>query len=171
MPSLLLHTCCAPCLVAPYRQLQSDFDTSIFFDNFNIHPLSEYIARRDSVRDFVKQASSSYIEIDKYGLYEFFISLDSSDYDRCYMCYFSRFLSTVKYAKAHSYDYFSTSLLYSRYQKHEMIRDICSQLSLEFGVKFLYQDFRELWWEGKKLARDMKLYRQKYCGCLFSLDG
>jgi hypothetical protein len=111
-----------------------------------------------------------YIERDEYGLYEFLLSIDSNETDRCYICYYTRFLSTVKLALANNYDYFSTTLLYSRHQKHEMIREICSLLSLEHGVKFLYQDFRELWWEGKKLAREMDMYRQKYCGCLFSLE-
>ena len=165
---LLLHTCCAPCLVAPYYKLNNDFDITVFWYNHNIHPTTEYNNRRDNVREFVRAENISYIEQDKYGLMDFFLQTIKDEANRCFNCYKFRLSNTVNVAIHEGYDAFSTTLLYSKYQKHEMIQQICSDLAKKYGVKFYYQDMRTYWQEGITLSKKKGMYRQKYCGCIFS---
>ena len=90
--------------------------------------------------------------------------------ERCVYCYETRIKETVKYAKDHGFDLFSTTLLVSPYQKHEKIKEICEKYSKEFEIEFLYADFRVNFRAGQKSARENNLYMQKYCGCIFSED-
>ena len=83
-------------------------------------------------------------------------------------CYPKRLRKVFEYAKANGYDTVSTTLLYSIYQQHDIIRDLMEHLAKEFGIKFLYRDFREGWREGQDAARAAGLYMQKYCGCVYS---
>ena len=87
---------------------------------------------------------------------------------RCSYCYFSRLEATAQAAKENDFDYFSSSLLYSKYQDHEMIKRIGMGLAEKYGVPFYYDDFRIGWKEGIKESKEMGLYRQQYCGCIFS---
>ena len=85
-----------------------------------------------------------------------------------YFCYYSRLERTVKYAKENGYDAFTTTLLVSPYQKHELIIKIANELAKEYGVEFIYIDFREGFRIGQQMARDAGIYMQKYCGCIYS---
>jgi len=180
MKKLLLHTCCAPCLIAPYRHLKDDFHITIFWYNHNIHPTTEYFTRRNALRTFIQQNNIPYIEHDEYGLLRFLKETQNAE-NRCLQCYSTRMHITAYIAKTNGFDCFSTTLLYSIYQKHELLKQICSneQFPSSGGVAikqtgcsssdfFYYYDFREYFQEGVKLAKASELYRQKYCGCIFS---
>lgn len=87
---------------------------------------------------------------------------------RCEYCYLSRLEATAKLASQGGYDAFTTTLLYSRYQKHERIIEIAEEMSKKYNVAFFYEDWRSLWQEGIRLSKEESMYRQQYCGCIFS---
>jgi len=180
MKKLLLHACCAPCLVAPFEHIKNDFDITVFWWNHNIHPVTEYFARRNALRLYVQQHDIPYIEHDEYGLINFLKDTQNAD-NRCYECYSSRMRITANLAKSNGFDYFSTTRLYSIHQKHDLLRQICTDLQFPSsrGVAtkqtewssspaFYYYDFREYFNEGVNLAKNQNIYRQKHCGCIFS---
>ena len=166
--TLLLHTCCAPCLVAPYYHLKKDFDITVFWYNHNIHPTDEYRHRRDSVRDFTKTEDISYIEKDDYGLKKFLTCTYLDEENRCMNCYRNRLSDTAQVAVKNGFSAFSTTLLYSKYQRHELIRRLGEELATEYKVQFYYDDLRAFWQKGITLSKEKHMYRQKYCGCIFS---
>ena len=89
---------------------------------------------------------------------------------RCEYCYTVRLEKVFEYASKNGYTAVTTTLLISPYQKHEKIIEVCEKLSQKYGVKFLYKDYRPYFRHGQQIAKDMGLYRQKFCGCIFSID-
>lgn len=167
---LLLHTCCAPCSIYCIKKLRSEgIEPTLFWYNPNIHPYAEYKARRDCLREYAKVVGVELREEDAYGLDEFVCNVYDKITTRCEdYCYPKRLRAAFEYAKTHGFDAVSTTLLYSIYQKHEYIDDLMTGLAEEYGIEFIYRDFREGWQEGQDEARRIGLYMQKYCGCVFS---
>ena len=171
MPAkLLLHACCAPCLIGtkPVIDNIGDFDISCFWYNLNIHPFTEYKSRLAALTDYTSGNNINLIVKDYYGLVEFTENVINKLDERCNYCYETRIKETVKYAKENGFDMFSTTLLVSPYQKHEKIKETCEKYAEESGVEFLYADFRANFRNGQKSAREKNIYMQKYCGCIFS---
>jgi len=166
---ILVHTCCAPCLIAPYYQLsEAGHTVSALWYNPNIHPLWEYQKRRDTLRDFAAKESFELIEYDEYGLHSFLQhTLDRVD-QRCEYCYISRIEKVAQEAAERGFDAFSSTLLYSRYQNHDRIIALAEEMSRTYQVGFFYEDWRKLWQEGIRLSKEAGMYRQQYCGCIFS---
>ena len=166
---ILVHTCCAPCLIAPYYQLsEAGHTVSALWYNPNIHPLWEYQKRRDTLRDFATKESFELIEYDEYGLHSFLQNtLDRVD-QRCEYCYISRIEKVAQEAAERGFDAFSSTLLYSRYQNHDRIIALAEEMSRTYQVGFFYEDWRKLWQEGIRLSKEAGMYRQQYCGCIFS---
>ena len=176
---LLLHACCAPCSVYCLKKLRAEgIEPTLFWYNPNIQPYGEYKARRDCLKSYAKDKNVELVLEDEYGLDEFLCNVlgnaDNKDFTeimlgRCQnYCYPKRLRKVFQYAKENGFDTVSTTLLYSIYQKHEIIRGLMEYYAQEFGVDFLYRDFREGWKEGQIEAREAGLYMQKYCGCVFS---
>lgn len=167
---LLMHTCCAPCSVYCIDSLRAEgVEPTLFWYNPNIHPYTEYKARRDCLKDYAATVGAELVLHEEYGLDEFCRNVASDIPNRCVnYCYSKRLGETVRYAAAHGYDAFTTTLLVSPYQKHDEIIAVCEELSRLSGVKFLYRDFRTGFREGQAKARALGLYLQKYCGCIFS---
>ena len=167
---LLLHTCCAPCSVYCAKTLREEnIEPTLFWYNPNIHPYSEYKARRDCLKEFAKLKNLKLILEDNYGLDEFVCATSNDLLNRCQnYCYPKRLRKVFEYAAENGYDAVSTTLLYSIYQQHDIIKDLMEELSKEYKVGFLYRDFRKGWREGQDEARKIGLYMQKYCGCIFS---
>lgn len=167
---VLMHTCCAPCSVYCIDALRSEgIEPAIFWYNPNIHPYIEYKTRRDCLKDYVKKVNAKSIFVEDYGLDEFCKNVADKITTRCQdYCYPKRLRQVFQYAKEHGFDTVSTTLLYSIYQQHDYIAELMDKLAEEFGVAFLYRDFREGWQEGQNEARAAGLYMQKYCGCVFS---
>ncbi|OGL39580.1 MAG: hypothetical protein A2042_07550 [Candidatus Schekmanbacteria bacterium GWA2_38_11] len=165
---LLLHTCCAPCSIYPKKILEESFDVTGFFYNLNIHPFQEYLKRKDTVKEFSDKSGFNVLYKDEYDIEKFFKTVPAQKEDRCSICYSMRLNETAKEAMRLNFDSFSTTLLYSIYMNHELVRGIGNKISSDTGVEFYYRDFRIGWQEGVKISKEMGLYRQKYCGCLYS---
>jgi len=166
---ILLHVCCGPCTVYPLRKLRDQgHQVEGFFYNPNIHPYREFKRRISTLVDFAEQTRFS-IEIDRnYGLTEYLRQVVFQEEKRCGICYDMRLNQAVKKAVEKGADAFSTTLLYSRYQLHELIRKKCEKLAQTFAIEFYYEDFRAGWQEGIDGSLAMGLYRQPYCGCIYS---
>ncbi len=167
---LLMHTCCAPCSVYCIDALKEEgIEPTIYWYNPNIHPYMEYKARRDTLKEYAESLNLDAIFDEDYGLDEFCKNVVCDISNRCTnYCYPVRLRKTFEYAKEHGYDSVTTTLLYSIYQNHDFIKEYMEKLSQEYGIKFLYRDFRIGFREGQAKARELGLYMQKYCGCIFS---
>lgn len=169
MPKILLHTCCAPCTFYPLSLLRAqDWSIHGFFYNPNIQPFGEFRKRLETMQAFARNAGLPLIERYDYEPEEFFRQVAFREHQRCIFCYSQRLEATARLAAKSRFDAFSTTLLYSKHQKHELIRSIAGEASRKYGISFYYQDFREGWKEGKESARASGLYMQQYCGCLYS---
>lgn len=168
--NLLLHTCCAPCSVYCIDSLRKEnIEPTVYWYNPNIHPYMEYKARRDCLKEYTKSIEINAIFEEDYGLDEFCKNVSNALNTRCVnYCYPVRLRKTFEYAKQNGFDSVSTTLLYSIYQKHDFIKAYCEKLAKEYGIGFLYRDFRDGFWVGHDKARELGLYMQKYCGCIFS---
>ncbi len=166
---ILLHICCGPCTLYPLKSLRREgLEVTGYFFNPNIHPYREF-RKRIRALDTVAQLKGLEIIWDKnYGLRPFLRRMVFRENNRCEECYYWRLLQTVKKAAEFQAEAFTTTLLYSRYQRHNLIREIAEDLSYRFKVPFLYRDFREGWEEGQQEAIDLDIYRQPYCGCIYS---
>lgn len=167
---LLMHTCCAPCSVYCIDSLRKEgIEPTVYWYNPNIHPYMEYKARRDCLKEYTKSIEINAIFEEDYGLDEFCKNVSNALNTRCVnYCYPVRLRKTFEYAKQNGFDSVSTTLLYSIYQKHDFIKAYCEKLAKEYGIEFLYRDFRDGFWVGHDKARELGLYMQKYCGCIFS---
>ena len=167
---LLMHTCCAPCSVYCIDRLRKEgIEPTVYWYNPNIHPYKEYEARRDCLKEYTKSINAEAIFEEEYGLREFCKNVIGDLNNRCTnYCYKVRLEKTVIYAKQNGYDTFTTTLFVSPYQKHEEIKKICEELAQKYDINFLYIDFRVGFREGQAKARELGLYMQKYCGCIFS---
>lgn len=166
---LLLHICCAPCAVYPLKVLRAQgLQVQGFFYNPNIQPFQEYQRRLAAVQEFAPAVSLP-LQVDgSYDLEEFLRQVVFRETERCRFCYALRLRAAAMAAKQSNCDAFTATLLYSRFQKHDSIREIGQQIAQEVGVPFYYADFRPGWQEGIDESKRLGLYRQKYCGCIYS---
>jgi len=166
---LLLHVCCAECLCGILDELQADkMEVVGFFYNPNIHPLLEFRRRLKAVKVFQQRCGIEIIYDEDYGLWKFLDEVYGKAGDRCERCYRLRLDRTAQKARESGIPSFSTTLLVSRHQKHDLIRKVGEEVAQERGVQFLYRDMRHLADRCATLAKKFGLYRQSYCGCIFS---
>ncbi|MDR1900233.1 MAG: epoxyqueuosine reductase QueH [Treponema sp.] len=182
---VLLHCCCAPCTIeCAGLLLDEGYGPDLFWYNPNIHPFTEYKSRRDALTAYAKTADLSLQMVDEYGLRPFLRAVRDAavrqEFDddpdaapdavpgRCARCYRMRLEKTAAHAAGGGYDAFSTTLLISPYQRHELIVRTAEEAAEKHGVPFLYRDFRPRFREGQAKARELGFYMQKYCGCIFS---
>ena len=165
----LLHICCAPCANQCIEVLQTDgMDVTGFWFNPNIHPFTEYRARRNTVREYLESQSVKLIEQNDYALRPFVRAVVEDIEHRCGKCYEIRLFEAARQAKEGGFDSFTSSLFISPYQNHELMRETAERAASEYGVEFLYRDFRPYFRAGQERARELGMYMQKYCGCVFS---
>lgn len=167
---LLMHACCGPCSIYCIDSLREEgIEPDIYWFNPNIHPYKEYEARLNALKELSNIMNFNLIVEDNYGLDEFCKQVSDIISARCVnYCYPVRLRRVFEYAKENGYDAVSTTLLYSIYQKHDFIKMYCEKLSKEYGIEFLYRDFRVGFYIGKEKAKEYGIYIQKYCGCIFS---
>jgi len=166
---LLLHICCAPCAIYPLKILRTEgLEVFGFFYNHNIHPYSECLKRRETLEEYADAHDLRVIYQKEYKLEEFIRNVVFREADRCSYCYHDRLRSAALIAKRGKFDYFSSTLLYSKFQKHELIKSIAKSVAKSIGIPFLYHDFRAGWKEGIEESKRLELYRQQYCGCIYS---
>ena len=166
---LLLHICCAPCTIYPLRVLRGEGNEVCgLFYNPNIHPYLEYKRRLDTLISYADQQGLETILEKDYPLDLFLRQVVFREEERCRHCYLIRLSQAARIAKRERFEAFTTTLLYSRYQKHDLIRKVAQQAAELEGIPFLYRDFREGWSEGVRISKESGMYRQPYCGCIYS---
>ncbi len=169
MEKVLMHTCCAPCSVACIHMLREEgIEPVSLWYNPNIHPVTEYRARRDTLKEYAASIGMELILHEEYGLRRFIEGVYPDFDHRCGFCYRIRLEEAVRTAKELGFQAFTTTLLVSPYQNHELIVETANHLAEENGIVFLYRDFRPRFREGQQEARELGMYMQKYCGCVFS---
>jgi hypothetical protein len=139
-----------------------------FFYRHNIHPYTECVKRQEALQAYAEQINLKVIYQEGYDIEGFIQHVAFRESERCNYCYHDRLRSTALLAKRGKFDYFSSTLLYSKHQKHDLIRTMGESVGKSVGVSFLYQDYREGWKEGIECSKQMGLYRQHYCGCIYS---
>jgi len=167
--NLLLHICCGPCAVFPLKRFREEgiAVTGLYY-NPNIHPFREYRKRLETLVTYTRNQGPELLFSGDYPLEEFIRAVAHREEDRCRICYEIRLRETARIAREKNFEGFSTTILYSRFQKHDLVREIGEAQSREWRIPFYYEDFRKGWDEGVAVSRDLEMYRQPYCGCLFS---
>lgn len=166
---ILIHTCCAACLIGPWEALtRAGHITTGFFYNPNVHPLIEFRRRLKAVKVLQERLPVPVIYDESYGLREFMQEVQWNIPGRCTDCYRLRLNRTAREAAARGYDAMTTTLLSSTHQEHDLIRHIGERAAELASVKFHYADWRGLAASSHERAREFRLYLQQYCGCVFS---
>ncbi|SFM65606.1 epoxyqueuosine reductase QueH [Thermodesulforhabdus norvegica] len=169
MKKILLHVCCGPCTFYPLEKLRSNgWEVMAFFYNPNIHPYSEWLRRREALTEMAEAKGLRVIIRNDYPLEEFLRNVAFRESQRCTYCYTLRLEATARLAKKSGFDAFTTTLLYSKRQKHELAKNIAENAAAKYKIPFYYEDFRSGWKEGQRMAQESGIYRQQYCGCIFS---
>lgn len=177
-PRLLLHSCCAPCSSYCMEYLTEHFDITIFYYNPNISPEEEYRRRVEEQKRLIGEmplkSPVSFIE-GEYVPRDFFNITKGKENDteggeRCFLCYRLRLEKTARLAYENKFDYFTTTLSISPHKNSEKLNEISSQLSEIYNVKNLPSDFKKKggYKRSIELSKEYDLYRQDYCGCIFS---
>ncbi|MCB2186708.1 MAG: epoxyqueuosine reductase QueH [Deltaproteobacteria bacterium] len=166
---VLLHVCCAPCACLPLLALREEgLEVMGLFYNPNIHPYTENRRRRETAETWAQGERLKLIVQDAYDPEAWMRRVAFREAQRCRLCYADRLEAAAGMAQKGGFDAFTSSLLYSVRQKHDLIRETGEAAAAAHGVKFLYRDFRPLWRQGVARSKELGLYRQPYCGCLFS---
>ena len=175
MKRILVHVCCGPCAVYPIKKLLAGrFGVYGFFYNPNIHPEEEFKKRLEASKKLASLMGIETLFHDQYDPLPFLSGLavlgkaEPLKDERCETCYAIRLKKTAETAKECGFDYFSSSLLFSKRQFHDIVVSVGKKIEKEVGVSFYYEDFRSGWQEGIEESKKMGLYRQNYCGCVFS---
>lgn len=168
---VLLHICCGPCATYTVSRLREQgFAVTGFWYNPNIHPWQEHERRRESLARFAEQVALPLVFQPGYEMPAFLRLVAGRERfrRRCAICYALRLRAVAQQARAEGFDAFTTTLLISPYQEQELIRRIGEYLAGREGVRFYFEDFRKGWAERGRLTRQYDLYRQQYCGCVYS---
>lgn len=177
---ILLHSCCGPCSSYVISYLSDYFDITILYYNPNIYPYEEYIKRKNEqirlIKEIRKDIKNNIDIMDcdyDNNIYEEKIQGLQKEPERgkrCWVCYQMRMEKTAKIAKENNFDYFSTTLSVSPYKDANKINEIGKELEEKYSIKWLYSDFKKK--DGYKqsilLSKKYNLYRQDYCGCIYS---
>ena len=173
MDRLFLHICCGPCAAYPlefFHEERPGLELDLWFYNPNIHPKSEFQRRRDSLAYL---AAHHGLKVDFSALYDPQKFLEavasvSAPPERCRQCYALRFQAAAAEAALRGHRFFGTTLAFSKRQKHDLIIEEGRRAAEARGLEFYYEDWRPGWQRGHEIAKSLGLYRQNYCGCLFS---
>jgi predicted adenine nucleotide alpha hydrolase (AANH) superfamily ATPase len=167
--NILLHMCCGPCALYPLGRLRESFERVFgFYYNPNVHPVREYERRLETARHMAEATGLELIVRDEYDLDEFLRRVVFRESSRCIHCYHRRLEAAARTASKSGFGAFTSSLLYSKRQNHALIAEIGESLGKKWGVPFYYEDFRTGWTEGIRASKELGLYRQEYCGCIYS---
>ncbi len=176
-PTLLLHSCCGPCSTAVLERLVEFFDVSVFFFNPNITESEEYNLRLETERKFLSDKYQGKVPLieGRYFSREFFEAVKGLEKEaeggkRCEVCFKMRLLETAKYAKENGFEYFCSTLTVSPHKNAELINELGEKIASDVGVKILPSDFKKQngFKRSTEISNEYELYRQNYCGCLFS---
>ena len=173
-PTLLLHACCAPCASTAIERLCDIFDLTVYFYNPNMDSESEYKKRAEELSRFCLEKGVQCI-ISPYVSEEFYSSVKGMEElpeggSRCFICYSLRLERTAKEARGKGFDYFATTLTLSPLKNAEKLNQIGLELGEKYQVKYLVSDFKKEggYLKSISLSKEYGLYRQNYCGCVYS---
>lgn len=170
MKKVLLHICCAPCAITIRKKLENqDFEPIGYFYNPNIQPKAEYQKRLKALKKYANSNNLKYFA-GKYQPQEYFKKIKSPKKpQRCIECYQLRLAKTAQKAAKNKIRYFTTTLLASPYQDLVKIKEISQKLAQKYDLKFITDNFHKNFHQGHRQARQMGMYLQRYCGCIYSL--
>ncbi len=164
-----MHQCCGPCSLYPLEFFgKTGAKVTAYFYNPNIHPVTEYYKRLEAAIEVNEAYGVPWIAEEDYGLVDFIREHAGKEKERCAGCYAARLEKAAEKAAALGFGYFTSTLLYSKMQDHDLIKETGEKAAERNGVKFYYHDFREGWEEGIRISKEMEIYRQNYCGCIYS---
>jgi predicted adenine nucleotide alpha hydrolase (AANH) superfamily ATPase len=167
--SVLVHCCCAHCTaytISHWRE--QGYEASALWYNPNIHPYMEHQHRLEAMQSLAKELDFQLIIIEGYDIIDYFRQVVGHEAQRCQYCFQLRLQKTAETALKMGFDAFSSSLLISPHQKHELLLEIGNKLAQEKGIAFLYADLRKRYSDSRRITKPLNLYRQQYCGCVYS---
>lgn len=176
-PKLLLHSCCAPCSSYVLEFLSSYFEISVYYYNPNIYPPEEFHKRLQEQEKYSSIFAGKNVEVvgAEYDENEFYTAVKGLEKEpeggvRCRECFYLRFLKTAEYAKNHGFDYFTSTLSISPHKNAKVLNEVGNEVSEKTGIKYLYSDFKKKngYLRSCELSKEHGIYRQDYCGCIFS---
>lgn len=174
LPKILLHVCCGTCALHPYFQLKKNFNVTFFYYNPNIHPEEEYFKRLDGLK-LVSEKYSVDLLIGKYEVKKWFkltqdLKEEPEGGSRCTLCFRTRLSKTAETAKKLGFNLFGTTLTISPHKNHKTINSLGAELASDRGIYFYQANLKKK--DGFKktiqLSKELNLYRQNYCGCIYS---
>ena len=176
-PRLLLHSCCAPCSSYVLEYLMTHFEITVFYYNPNIYPPEEFQMRAEEQKRFTELFSEGKIKVVTMPYEDslFYAAVKGLEQEceggaRCEACFKLRFEKTAKYAKEYEFDYFTTTLSISPHKNSATLNRIGDEVAQEYGVPYLYSDFKKNggYLRSCQISKEFEIYRQDYCGCVFS---
>jgi predicted adenine nucleotide alpha hydrolase (AANH) superfamily ATPase len=177
MSKVLIHVCCAHCAAYTVEYWRGQgYETAGFWYNPNIHPYMEHEQRLESMVKLAKEIDLPLIVSPDYDIIEYFRRVAGHEAERCGECFDLRLAKTAEIALEKGFDAFTTTLLISPHQKHDLIKEVGERVALRLvqgerrgkGVEFLYADLRKRYSDSRHITKPMDLYRQQYCGCVYS---
>jgi predicted adenine nucleotide alpha hydrolase (AANH) superfamily ATPase len=169
MKSALIHVCCAHCAAYTVNHWrQEGYEISALWYNPNIHPYTEHQQRLESMKSLAQGTSLPLMVAEGYDVIEYFRRVAGHEEERCRYCFEMRLTKTAEAARQNGFSAFTTTLLISPQQKHELIREVGQRIAQVQGLEFLYADLRKRYSESRHLTKPLNLYRQQYCGCIYS---
>ncbi|MDO8668964.1 MAG: epoxyqueuosine reductase QueH [Candidatus Buchananbacteria bacterium] len=173
-PQLLFHSCCAPCSGYLVSELANNFAVTIYYDNSNIYPESEYQIRKNEAKNFFTSCGTKFFEVE-YDHSKWLETVKGWENEpergkRCILCYHLRLQNAAKYAKDNGYDLFSSSLSISPYKNSRVLNNLGRALAKKIGLEFLDEDWKkkDRFKKSVEFSKSYGFYRQNYCGCEFS---
>jgi len=167
--TLLVHSCCAHCAAysTDYWRKQG-YEVSLLWYNPNIHPFTEHQHRLEAMKSLAKEMNLPLIVDEGYDIIAYFRQVTGHEAERCQHCFRLRLSKTAETARQQGFSAFTTTLLISPHQKHDLLREIGNNVAEEKGVDFLYIDLRKRYSDSRRMTKALNLYRQQYCGCIYS---
>jgi len=167
--SILLHTCCAHCTAYTVEYWrQQGYEITAFWYNPNIHPYTEHQNRLEAIRKLSKEMNFPLIVAEGYEMADYFRAVVGNETERCQYCFRLRLGKTAKATIRGNFIGFTTTLLISPHQKHDLIKEVGNKVAEDTRTQFLYADLRKRYSDSRHITKPMDLYRQQYCGCLYS---
>ncbi len=167
--SVLVHCCCAHCTaytVDYWRQ--QEYEVNALWYNPSIHPYMEHQHRLEAMESLAQEVNLPLIITEGYDVIDYFRQVVGHESQRCQYCFRLRLLKTAETAYQRGFNAFTTSLLISPHRKHGLLQEIGNKISKEKGIDFLYADLRKRYSDSRRMTKGLNLYRQQYCGCIYS---
>ena len=169
MKSVLIHSCCTHCAAYTIDYWrQQGYEVSALWYNPNIHPYTEYQQRLAAMKSLAQKINLPLIITENYDMISYFRKVAGHESQRCQYCFRLRLSKTAETARQSGFNAFTTTLLISPHQKHNLLQEIGNKLAQEQGIDFLYADLRKRYSDSRCMTKRLNLYRQQYCGCVYS---